>query len=236
MAWIRWCAGFAIDRNPGLILAVNMIALLGGSFDPVHLGHLEVANDVRRRLGAEDFRMLPAGRPPHRECTYASPAHRLEMLRLALREYPALAIDRREIDRPGPSWMVDTLAGLRHEHPDSSLCLVIGQDAANQLDSWREWRRLCALAHLVIMTRADQATQYSVKLAQELEPRLVNDPSELSRRAAGLVWPVQVRAIDISSTSVRERIAAGLPLDGWLPPAVQAYIAQHGLYGARTSL
>ena len=213
-----------------------MIALLGGSFDPVHLGHVQVAREVRRALRADDFRMLPAGQPPHRELTGASPAQRLDMLRLALAGQTGVGIDTLEIERPGPSWMVDTLAQLRAEQPGPPLCLVLGQDAANHLDSWRQWRRLLELAHLVIMTRAGQQADYSLELARELQPRQAASLGALQGKPAGCVYLVPVSKIDISATAVRERIAAGQPLHGWIAPAVEAYIRQHGLYGARISL
>jgi nicotinate-nucleotide adenylyltransferase len=210
-----------------------MIALLGGSFDPVHLGHLQVARDAQQALATADFRMLPAGQPPHRDSTQATALQRLEMLRLALAEHPGIGIDRREIDRPGPSWMVDTLADLRREHPLAPLCLVLGQDAANQLDSWHQWRRLPGLAHLVVMTRAGESAGYSAKLAAELGPRQVAQVNALLDLPAGRVLPVPVTAIDISSTAVRQRIASGASLQDWLAPAVEDYIRRHGLYGAR---
>ena len=213
-----------------------MIVLLGGSFDPVHLGHVQVAGEVRSALQATDFRMLPAGQPPHRQATGASAAQRLDMLRLALAEHSGIGIDTREIDRPGPSWMVDTLAQLRGERPDTPVCLVLGQDAANQLDSWHQWRRLPELAHLVIMTRAGQPAEYKEELALVLRPRHVDTVQALEDRPAGAVYLVPVSAIEISATAVRERIAAGLPLQGWIAPAVETYIRRHGLYGARVSL
>jgi len=209
-----------------------LIALLGGSFDPVHLGHLAAAESVREALGDVDLRLLPAGRPPHRDRVHANAAQRLDMLRLAVAERPGLAIDTREIERPGPSWMVDTLDDLRREKPADSLCLVVGQDAANHLDSWRDWRRLLDLAHLVVMTRAGQAPGYGPQLARELAPRQVDTPAALARSPSGKVLAVAVPDIAISSTAVRERAAAGLTLAGWVPDAVARYIDAQGLYRA----
>jgi nicotinate-nucleotide adenylyltransferase len=186
---------------------------------------------VRAALGDIDLRLLPAGQPPHRDRVHASANQRLTMLRLALADHPGLAIDTREIEGSGPSWMVDTLEDLRCEYPQAPLCLVLGQDAANQLDSWRQWRRLPQLAHLVVMTRAGQAPRYSPELTAELLPRQVADVTALAASPAGSMMSVAVPDVAISSTAVRERAAAGMSLQGWVPGAVARFIADEGLYG-----
>jgi len=206
------------------------IGIFGGTFDPVHYGHLRVADEVRCRLSIGDFRLVPAGEPPHRQRTHAGPAHRLAMLELAIREFPGLRLDTRELDRPGPSYMVDTLASLRAENPDSPLLLIIGQDSANQLDRWHRWREILRLAHLVVISRPGRDSRYEGELGEMLNARLTDDAERLMNQPAGLVLPVRVRAINLSSTAVRQFIAEGKDTRHCLPDAVAAYIARHSLY------
>ncbi len=136
------------------------MALLGGTFDPVHYGHLRCADEARQKLGLKNLYLLPAGSPPHRDEPQATCKQRLDMLQLARREFPLLLIDDRETRRNGPSYMVDTLQELRQELPNRSLLLLIGQDVANQLHSWYQWQQLFELAHIVILTRPGTRTHY----------------------------------------------------------------------------
>jgi len=209
------------------------IGVFGGTFDPVHRGHLEAADEVRRRLAISDFRMIPARDPPHRGATGASAGHRLAMLECARRDYPELGIDRRELDRPGPSWMVDTLASLRAEYRDASLLLIIGQDAANRLAEWHRWRELFELAHVVVVSRPGELAAYPPELEQELTGRWVADPGELHRAPAGLACRVEVPEVAVSASGIRRGLGAGEAVDRWLPSGVMDYIREHGLYGVK---
>ncbi len=207
-----------------------MIGIFGGTFDPVHFGHLRAALEAMEKLGLRDFRMMPAGTPPHRPTTFASAEHRLAMLKLALRNHQDLALDGREIRREGDSFMVDTLAGIHAEAPTARLLLMIGQDAANSLDQWHQWRRLFELCHLVIMRRPDSKHTYSEDLLEQMESRMVDDPHQLRAASAGLVLPLEVTQLAISSTDIRRRVGLGLSPRYLLPEAVVAYIHEHRLY------
>ena len=206
------------------------IAIFGGTFDPIHRGHLTAARDVRNALECDEFRFLPAGQPPHRQGTVATAGQRLTMLEIALQNERWCSIDPREINRHGPSWMVTTLESLRTDYPQHSLCLIVGQDSANTLDSWHEWRQILQLAHLVIMTRPGESAHYSAGLAAVIEPRMANSPACLKNRASGLVLAIPVTPVEVSSTQVRASIASQTSLKLLLPPAVARYIHQHGLY------
>ncbi len=129
------------------------IALLGGTFDPVHYGHLRFADDVRRALGLDEVRLLPARDPPHRAGPAATAADRLAMLRLAVAEFPGLAVEERELRRDGKSYTVLTLEELRHEDPQRPLWLLLGADAFLGLPTWHRWREVFALAHVVVVAR-----------------------------------------------------------------------------------
>jgi nicotinate-nucleotide adenylyltransferase len=209
-----------------------MIGVFGGTFDPVHFGHLRAAIEAMERLKLTNLRLLPAGTPPHRSQTFASSDHRLAMLRLALERHEDLWTDDREIKRGGYSYMVETLAEIRNEEGDVPLLLLIGQDAANSLDSWHQWSDLFELAHLVIMRRPDSRHVYSGALFKEIQPRLVSDANKLQSAAAGLVLPLEVTQLAISSTGIREQMTAGQSARFLLPDSVIAYIRDHELYSS----
>lgn len=206
------------------------IGIFGGTFDPVHFGHLRAASEAAERLPLKEFRLLPAGTPPHRSATFASAADRLAMLQLAVAGHPDLAVDDREVRREGYSYMVDTLAEIRAEEGETPLVLMIGQDAVNQLDAWHEWRKLFDLAHLVVMRRPKSRHHYSGALFEELQPRLVDDARQLVRAPHGSVLPLEVTQLEISSTGIREQIASGRSPRFLLPDSVVRYIAERGLY------
>lgn len=204
--------------------------IFGGTFDPVHYGHLRAAAELRAILNVADFRLLPAGQPPHRESTLASGEHRLTMLRLALQTHPDLGVDDREIHRSGPSYMVDTLQELRNQFADRPLLLAVGQDAANGLDRWHQWQRLFELAHLVVMTRPESERRYQAKLADIIKAGETDQADKLWEQRAGRILHVQVTQLAISSTDIRTQIGDGSDPRFLLPDPVLEYIRDHGLY------
>ena len=207
-----------------------MIGIFGGTFDPVHFGHLRAASEAKERLPLSELRLLPAGTPPHRSVTYAGANDRLSMLRLALAGHGDLLADDREVRREGYSYMVDTLSEIRRDEGNVPLLLLIGQDAANNLDSWHDWKQLFELAHIVIMRRPDSRDIYSGPLFEEVQPRLVSEPRQLERSPAGLVLPLEVTQLAIASTDIRRQIASGKSPRFLLPDSVIDYIHAHGLY------
>jgi nicotinate-nucleotide adenylyltransferase len=210
--------------------STQTIGIFGGTFDPVHYGHLRAALEVMERMQLQDFRLLPAGTPPHRASTFASADHRLAMLKLALSRYPELQVDDREVRREGSSYMVDTLGEIRREEGEAPILMMIGQDAANVLDQWYDWHKLFDLAHLVIMRRPESKHIYSGALFEQVQPRLVNDPDQLRKTPSGLILPLEVTQLAISSTEIRRQIHAGLSPRFLLPDSVIEYILEHGLY------
>jgi nicotinate-nucleotide adenylyltransferase len=210
---------------------MKAVGLLGGTFDPVHYGHLRAAVEVRDQLGLDEMRLLPSGTPPHRPPPGASPEHRRAMLEIAIAGAPGLLVDDRELHRPGNSYMVDTLADIRSELADVPLLLLIGQDAANALDQWHQWQRLFDLAHLVIMRRPDSEASYTEELRAEMSRRTVDPASMPGGRLAGRVSSLEISQLDISSTAIRDMLAAGRSPDYLLPGAVIDYIRRNGLYG-----
>lgn len=206
------------------------VGILGGTFDPVHYGHLRAAVEVREKLGLGRVHMLPSANPPHRAAPAASAEHRLAMLQRATSCQDYLVPDDCEMRRDGPSWMVDTLAEFRQKFPDDPLVLIIGQDAANGLDGWHHWQRLFELAHIAVMRRPGTASEYRDGLRQQIRNRRVSDPASLRLSASGAVIPVEITQFEISSTDIRKTVQAGRSLLYLTPPPVIQYIREHGLY------
>lgn len=206
------------------------VGILGGTFDPVHYGHLRAAVEVREKLGLGDVHMLPSANPPHRPAPATSAEHRLAMLQGAISCQEYLVADDCEMRRSGPSYMVDTLAEFREQSPNDPLVLIIGQDAANGLDSWHRWKHLFELAHIAVMCRPGATSTYRGDLEAEMHKRRVKDPAALTRSPAGCAIAVEITQLEISSTAIREKAAAGLSLLYLAPPPVIEYIREHGLY------
>ena len=206
------------------------LAIFGGTFDPVHYGHLRCAVDVRQKLNLKKLYLLPAGTPVHRDAPRASAKQRLEMLHLAQSEFPSLHIDDREIQRSGPSYMVDTLEELRGEVRQGPILLLIGQDAANLLHTWFQWERLFTLCHIVIMTRPGTKAEYRRDLAKQIEPRLVSEQQKLLSSEAGMVLHLGVKSIDISATTIKSIIRLRRSPGSLLPKVVLDYINDNRLY------
>ncbi|HEX9811211.1 MAG TPA: nicotinate-nucleotide adenylyltransferase [Burkholderiales bacterium] len=207
-----------------------MIGLLGGTFDPIHYGHLRPAREVYRRLGLAELRLVPAATPPHRDAPAASAAHRLRMVELAAAEFPGFAVDDREIRRGGKSYTVPTLKSLRAEIGATPLCLLVGSDAFAGLPTWHRWEQLFGLAHFVVMERPGAPLERARAFPWAME-RVSQDAAELGEAPAGRVVFVPVTPLDVSATRLRAAIARGeTPSSDELPAAVWKYIDDHRLY------
>lgn len=204
-----------------------MIGIYGGTFNPVHYGHLRTALEVKELFDLEQLRLIPCRLPPHRDEPNVDGEMRLAMLKLAVDNAPGLVPDRRELDREGPSYMVDTLASLRAENPDEGLILFIGTDAFAGLERWHHWQQLFDYAYVVVMTRP--ACKMPV-MSDFLRERLCEDRRQLQQKKSGRLFFQAVTALDISATAIREMIASGRDPKFLLPDAVLAYIRQHQLY------
>lgn len=211
-----------------------MIGIFGGTFDPVHYGHLRSALEVKDIFGLDEVRLIPCANPPHRGQPAVSAEMRLQMLELAIKNRPGLKIDTRELDRydlhQTPSYMVDTLKSLRQEFENEPLLLFIGSDAFKHLTGWHQWQRLFDYAHIVVMTRPGFETQ---QLDNFFKARLAVDIKELTQVGAGKLCFQQVTQLDISATAIRDIIARKQNPVFLLPDAVIEYIKQNQLYETR---
>jgi nicotinate-nucleotide adenylyltransferase len=204
-----------------------MIGIFGGTFDPIHYGHLRSALEVKEIFGLTEVRLIPSAQPPHREQPAATALMRLQMLELAIKNQPGLIIDTRELNRHGASYMVDTLKSLRLEFRDEPLLLFIGSDAFNHLKTWHQWQDLFDTAHIVVMTRPGFEIQ---NLDVFFKVRLAGEITELAQNTAGKLYFQQVTQLDISATAIRNMIAEQHNPGFLLPDSVIAYIRQHKLY------
>jgi nicotinate-nucleotide adenylyltransferase len=184
------------------------LAIFGGTFDPIHLGHLCVAWEAAELLDA-DVLMMPSGLPPHRPAPMASPAQRLAMLEVALRDQSRLILDARESTRSGPSYTVDTLVELRAEYGDRPLVLLLGADAFAGLPGWHGWRQVFELAHVGVLSRPGEQAPLTDALREETRDRWVESPAALRSAPAGHVIALAVTSLEISATRIRELLAAG---------------------------
>lgn len=209
-----------------------MLGIYGGTFDPIHHGHLRTALEVKEALQLEELRLLPCRLPPHRGSPGCTPQQRLKMLELALEHAePGFVLDRRELERDGPSYMVDTLASIREEIGDRPLCLIVGLDAFAGFPSWHRWRELLELAHVAVMRRPDApAPEWAGELTRVVADRKVEGADVLRQSSAGRIAFLDVTQLAISATGIRRLIAAGKSPRYLVPDAVWAMIQSQRLY------
>lgn len=211
-------------------MSLRPLALFGGTFDPVHFGHLRAAWEAAERLDA-DVRLLPANVPPHRPQPVLDAEQRVELLRLALAGQTRLTLDTRELDRAGPSYTVDTLQELRteigHERP---LVLLVGADAFAGLPTWNRWLRLFELAHIGVLDRPGPVREHTPELLQQISTREDTLDGAWRTRSAGAILRLDVTDLDISATAIRTELAAGREPRFLLPEPVLATIRERGWY------
>ena len=209
-----------------------MIVVFGGTYDPVHHGHLRVAWEASQRLDAP-VRLVPCHTPPHRRAPAAGAAQRAEMLDLAVAGQSRLVVDRIELERGGVSYTVDTLRALRDAHGATTpIVALIGADAFAKLSTWRGWRGLFELAHLAVLTRPGTVPNEDPALREEVSARRAASLDELRRLAFGKVASVDVTPLAISASAIREELARGEAPRFLVPDAVLDYIAARDLYRA----
>lgn len=207
------------------------IGILGGTFDPVHHGHLRLAVEMRERLGLDHVRLVPLERPPHRAPPQAGGELRRAMLEAAVAGVPGLVVDDRELRRGGVSYTVDTLLDLRRELGDlRPLCLILGLDAFAGLTSWREWGRIPELAHLALARRPGSPFPRDAELARLVDARRTEDPADLRGQPAGRLVLESFPLLEISSSRIREIVASGGNPCYLLPDPVIAIIRARALY------
>ena len=207
------------------------IGILGGTFDPIHYGHLRPALDLLDTLALAEIRFIPSRQPPHRSRPGATPQQRLTMLGQAIAGQSGFVLDERELHRDGPSYMVDTLHSLRREFgAQRSLCLILGGDAFAELESWHRWQQLLSYAHIVVQQRPDNQPKLSARLSHVVKQSCLARPDELLERPCGGILFQAVTQLAISATLIRTLLTQGRSPRYLLPDSVRTYIDDHGLY------
>ena len=207
-----------------------IVGILGGTFNPIHIGHLRLAQELAEALNFNEVRFIPSANPPHKAAPAVSAEHRAEMVRLAIADNPLFQLDTCELERVGASYTIDTLLSLRDSlGTETSICLIMGSDAFLKLDTWHRWEELLRYCHIVLVQRPNQQ-KLSQTLQEYLETHYSEHPSELKRKSAGFIHMQAITALDISSTNIRQRIHAGLSVRYLVPESEITYISALSLY------
>jgi nicotinate-nucleotide adenylyltransferase len=208
------------------------VGILGGTFDPVHIGHLRSALEVAEFMQLDELRLIPAARPPHRSTPQVGAAERLALVELAVAGEPLLRVDDRELKRERPSYSIDTLESLRGElDADDQLFLLLGWDAFCGLPGWHRWDELLQHCHILVLQRPDADSEAPEALRNLLAARSISDPLTLEG-PAGQISFIWQTPLAVSATQIRALLASGKSVRFLLPDAVLAYIHAHGLYRA----
>lgn len=206
------------------------IGVLGGTFDPIHVGHLRSALELLETLDLAELRFVPAKQPPHRPLPRLDGASRARLISSAIRNQPGFVLDTRELSRPGPSYTVDTLAAMRAEAGDQPLCLILGTDAFLGLPKWHRWEKLLELAHIIVMGRPGTSGSLPGELGAVMADQLTRDGRELCERPAGCVYCWDGTPLAISATQIRSLIASGRSARYLVPDEVWNIILTEEMY------
>lgn len=206
------------------------MGIFGGTFDPIHFGHLRTALELYQALDLAEIKLIPCFQPVHRKSPLASPEHRLAMVRHAIEGENALSVDECEIQRKGPSYMIETLEMLREKLPNTPLCLIMGIDALLGFPSWHRFADILKFAHLVVAHRPQYHLPHTGTVADLLKQRLIHNSIHLHDALAGNILLHPVTALEISATDIRKQIAMDRNPRYLLPDSVYKYIQEHGVY------
>lgn len=215
---------------------MSLTGLFGGTFNPIHLGHLKVAEEVIRRLPLDRILFIPSYIPPHKTSREVVPVrHRLEMVKIACQGHPAFLVSDVEARRPGPSYSIVTLRRLKEAQPDDQFFFIVGTDAFLEIETWKDYDRLLRECSFVVVSRPGFGIKSTEKVIERIKSEAVLvsggqaafKPEDLK---PGRLYLVEARTPDISSTEVRKRLQAGQPITDLVPSGVEKYIAKHKLY------
>lgn len=206
------------------------MGVFGGTFDPIHYGHLRTAFEMLQALQFDELRFIPCGDPPHRGTTFAAASERLRMVELAVAGQQGFSVDDRELRRDGPSYTIDTLLALRAEFPDSSLGLIVGMDAFLGLPAWHRWQEILGVAHIIVAHRPGWKAPDMGALGELIADYGTHRVDDLHQALQGRIHIHAVTQLEISSTEIRELVAAGRDPRFLMPDAVRDEIENSGCY------
>jgi nicotinate-nucleotide adenylyltransferase len=213
------------------IALMKPIAILGGTFDPIHNGHLYLANAVAQKFNFNKTKFIPCHTPPHRKKPIASTEQRIAMLEIAIKGNQFFELDDLEIKKGGVSYTIETLKLLREQLPDTPLCLIMGDDEFQSFVTWQKWDEILNYCHLIVVKRlAGKEEPLLPELTSLLAEKQTSDNNDLAKNLAGKIIQVEINALPISATKIRGLIKKGKSITGLVPTAVEKYIAEQGLY------
>ncbi|MDF1642563.1 MAG: nicotinate-nucleotide adenylyltransferase [Pseudomonadales bacterium] len=213
--------------------ARSVVAFMGGTFDPVHFGHLRMALELKQALKADQFRLIPCGDPYHKSKLVSAADVRYEMLDWALRDDPELMLDDRELNRQGPTYSYDTLVSLREElGSETSLVMVVGMDSFLSLPHWHNWQQLTELGHILVVHRPGSDLELTEPLKSWYVAHKAAELEQLRSNANGFVFDLKKTMLEISATQIRGLLSAGQSPRYLIPGSVLEYINHNGLYRA----
>ena len=210
---------------------MQLIGILGGTFDPIHNGHIRLALEASEQLKLDQVRLIPLNIPPHRKPPVANALHRQTMIELAIENEPKLCIDLREIESNAVSYTINTLKSFRQEHMSDALYLIVGRDAFNKIDSWKDWEQLLDFAHIIVANRPGETNSVlSTEVQDWIEKQEVDDVSLLQNNTNGYIYFISIPMLYISSSMIRQLYSTDKTVDDLLPKATQTYIKDNELY------
>ena len=213
-----------------------LVGIFGGTFDPIHYGHLRVAEEIVETVGLQKMYFVPAGMPRLRHSPVASSQHRVEIVRLAIQKNPDFVLDEREIYRDGVSYSIDTVREFKQEFGEEvRLCFILGADAFIKLPEWNNWKELFNLCHFIVSTRPGYSLTLikellSKELREECSQRWVSNTESLRKDTSGLIFIASTTMLDISATTIRAHIAVGRSVRHLVPSVTVNYISENKLY------
>lgn len=208
----------------------QLTGIFGGTFDPIHHGHLRLVVELLEQMHFAEIKMLPCGRPALKPSSKAAAAHRLTMLGLALLQQDQITIDDRELKRDTVSFTYDSLAAIRAESGDKPLALIIGNDVIREFDQWHRWQELLSLAHIIIVSRPNYALPTTGRVATWLAEHMTDNKEDLYKKPCGKIMICSIPLLAISASDIRRRIADNLSIRYLVPDAVWEYISNEGIY------
>jgi nicotinate-nucleotide adenylyltransferase len=209
---------------------LSHIGVLGGTFDPIHFGHLRTAVDIKQHLGLDVVHLIPCKVPVHKTAAIASARARMAMLRLAIADEPGLIADARELKRHTPSYTLETLQSLKQEFPTARLYLIIGADALQYFHTWHHANEILGLCHLIVVSRGQNKRDFPQAIKRLLKQCEVSTRAALRRKTHGGLYFATITHLAISATAIRELVKQGLSVRYLLPDKVNRYIQRQGLY------
>ena len=210
----------------------RIIGVFGGTFDPVHNGHVLTISELLEKLPFEKILVIPNFQPPHKESSQVSYKHRYEMARIAFKDIPKTMVDSREYRREGPSYAIQTVQEVLSEEEKARVVMIVGSDSFVDIDSWYKWKELINLVDFVIMKRPDMPLSKNKKAKDLVSVRRFK--KDLFENSKLNIFEIEVTPFKISSSSIREKITEGKKIDHLVNTLVEEYIKEHGLYGAES--